>query len=175
VAAARPGTAAPASARGAKPATGAAKPAAGSATARPMTARDKMAAKKKEEEEKKADMKKPSTATPARTAGKASVLKPAAKGPAAAKAKAPPGVKVTKEPLAAKSDWWFYLKASGGPFPKEVKEAKLAECKVKFDAMKEEDNDEYKDLTAKAQEDTERFDKEMAEFKEKGFYMAPKK
>jgi len=134
-----------------------------------------MAAKKKEEEDKKADIKKSSTATPARSAGKASVLKPAATKLAATKAKAPVGVKTTKEPLAAKSDWWFYLKASGGPFPKEVKEAKLAECKEKFDAMKEEDNEEYKDLSTKANEDSERFDREMAEFKEKGFYMAPKK
>jgi len=43
-----------------------------------------------------------------------------------------------------------YLKLCGGPFPKEVKEAKIAECKSKFDAMKEEDNEEYKDLQSKA-------------------------
>ena len=36
--------------------------------------------------------------------------------------------------------------------------------------MKEEDNEEYKDLQIKAAEDTERFDKEMSEWNKKGFY-----
>jgi len=36
--------------------------------------------------------------------------------------------------------------------------------------MKAEDNDEYKDLVAKAKEDSERYEKEMAEWNEKGFY-----
>jgi len=44
----------------------------------------------------------------------------------------------------------IYLKLSGGPFPKEVKEAKIAECKEKFDKMKEENNEEYLALKEKA-------------------------
>lgn len=39
--------------------------------------------------------------------------------------------------------------------------------------MKAEDNEEYKDLVVKAQEDTERFDKETTEWNEKGFYTRP--
>ena len=132
----------PASARGAKPVS----------SARPATARvSAAAAKKKEEEEKKADTKKSSFATPGRVPGKAAGLKPVAAKPAATKPAtasskvAPkatasskavvskPGSVVAKadptKPKAAQSDWLIYLKLSGGPFPKEVKEAKIAECK----------------------------------------------
>ena len=104
-------------------------------------------------------------ATPSRIAGKASIIKPAPTRPATAKptvtkpatrvaARAPvavskPGVagKVDPtKPKAAQSDWLVFLKLSGGPFPKEVKEAKIADCKQKFDTMKEENNEEYLDL-----------------------------
>lgn len=81
--------------------------------------------------------------------GKASTLKPAAKPapvakavpvkPTTAKGRAAPiskpgtvAGKVATDPTkpkAAQSDWLVYLKLSGGPFPKEVKEAKIAECK----------------------------------------------
>lgn len=116
---------------------------------RPSTARVTPALKKKEEE-KKADTKKSSTATPSRTLGKASTLKPAAKPapsvakatpvkPSTAKARAAlvskPGTVAGKavadptKPKAAQSDWLVYLKLSGGPFAKAVKEAKIADCK----------------------------------------------
>jgi len=39
--------------------------------------------------------------------------------------------------------------------------------------MKAEDNDEFKDLQSKASEDNERYEKEMAEWNEKGFYTKP--
>jgi len=67
----------------------------------------------------------------------------------------------------------IFLKQSGGPFPKEVKEAKIAECKEKFDKMKEEDNEEYQSLQAKAKEDSQRFEIEFEEWNANGYYTKP--
>jgi len=56
------------------------------------------------------------------------------------------GVRVAIDPTkpkAVQSEWLIYLKLSGGPFPKEVKEAKMLECKEKYDKMKVENNEEY--------------------------------
>ena len=137
--AARPQTAKPnLGGAGAKPS--------GAAVSKPTPTRT-AAQRKKDEEEKKADaaprtpvVKKgvkaePPKPTPPRAAGaKASFLnKPGAAAKPESSTKADPA-----KPKAQQSDWLIYLKQQGGPFPKDVKEAKIAECKVKYDKMKEE-------------------------------------
>ena len=77
------------------------------------------------------------------------------------------------KPKAVQSDWLIFLKQSGGPFPKEVKEAKIAECKEKFEKMKEENTEEYQSLKEKAAEESTRFEREFEEWNANGYYTKP--
>ena len=44
-----------------------------------------------------------------------------------------------------------------------------------FEGIKEEDNEEYKGLVEQAKQDSERFEREQAEFDKNGFYYLVKK